>query len=66
MWMSSSASSNSKPWAPIRSSTRSRPAIDLLELRLVEDADPLQRPRVRLRLVEVVGRQPPVELESSG
>ncbi len=43
--------------------TRSSPAIDLLQLLLVEDADPRRAAGVRLRLVDVVGRQPPVELD---
>ena len=39
------------------------PAADPLQLILVEHADLAQRPRVRLRLVDVVRRQPPIELD---
>ena len=37
--------------------------VDLLELLLAEDADPLQGAGVRLRLVDVVGGKPPIELD---
>ncbi len=39
------------------------PGDDSLQLPVVEDADLAQRPGVRLRLVEVVGGERPVELE---
>ena len=52
--------SRARPSAP---RTRSRPASISLELLVVEDADSAQAPGVRLRLVDVVGRQPPVELD---
>ena len=63
MWMSSSAASNSKPCCADPLADPVEAGDDPRELLLVEDADPAQRPRVRLRLVDVVGRQPPVELE---
>ena len=63
MWMSSSASSNSKPRPPIRSPHALQPGVDLLELVVVEDAELAQAAGVRLRLVDVVGRQPPIELD---
>ena len=37
--------------------------VDLLQLVVVEDAQLEQAARVRLRLVDVVGRQPPIELD---
>ncbi len=37
--------------------------VDLLQLIGVEDADPVQAAGVRLGLVDVVGRQPPIELD---
>src|SRR5262249_4116720 len=37
--------------------------VDPLSLLLADDADPLEAAHVRLGLVDVVGRQPPVELE---
>ena len=66
MWMSSSASSNSKPCSAMRSRTRSRPASICASSSVVEDADPAQAAGVGLRLVDVVGRQPPVERRASG
>ena len=63
MWMSSSASSNSKPCSPMRVAHPLQAGVDLRQLLLVEDADLAQAAGVGLRLVDVVGRQPPVELD---
>ncbi len=40
-----------------------QPNVDLLQLVAVEDADLTQAASVRLRLVDVIGSQPPIELD---
>ena len=63
MWMSSSASLELEAVLAHARADPLEAGVDLLQLLVVEHADPAQPAGVRLRLVDVVGRQPPVELD---